>query len=124
MWSSLTQLNSDSTSRLAIKRELSYFVISLAKLKESLTVNSLWVKVSKVGIKNFARSYPGVLIAERIGLDLGVLSTTGLWTFGLPYRIAGLEPTGQILRNSSYLILLLSYKLLKKFITFFSTLTI
>ena len=101
MWSSLTQLNCDSTCRLAIKRELSYFAISLAKLKESLTVNSLWVKASKVGIKNFARSYPGVLIAERIGLDLGVLSTTGLWNFGLPYRIAGLETTGQILRNSS-----------------------
>ena len=63
-------VNNDSTSRLAIKRELSYFVISLAKLKESLTVNSLWVKDSKIGIKNFARLYPGVLIAERIGLYL------------------------------------------------------
>ena len=96
-------VNNDSTSRLAIKRELSYFVISLAKLKESLTVNSLWVKGSKIGIKNFARLYPGVLIAERIGLNLGILSTTGLWTSGLPYRIPGLEPARQILSNSSLL---------------------
>ena len=102
-----------------------HFVISLAKLKESLTVNSLSVKGFKIGIKNFARSYPEVLIAERIGLNLGILSTTGLWTFGLPYRILGLEPTGQILSNSSLLILLLlSYKLLKSFLNFFSTLTI
>ena len=62
--------------------------------KESLTVNSLWVKGSKIGIKNFPRLYPGVLIAEWIGLNLGILSTTGLWTFRLPYRIPGLEPTG------------------------------
>ena len=59
-------VNSDSISRLGIKKELSYFVVSLEKLKESLTVNSFWVKGSKIGIKNFARLYPGVLIAERI----------------------------------------------------------
>ena len=67
--------------------ELSHFVISLAKLKKSLTVNSLWVKGSKNGIKNFARLYPGVLITERIGLNLGILSTTDLSTFGFPYKI-------------------------------------
>ena len=117
-------VNSDSTSRLAIKRELSYFVISLTKLKESLIVNSLWVKGSKIDIKNFARLYPGVLIAERIGLNLGILSTTGFWTFGFLYRIPGPEPTGQILSTSSLLILLLSSKLLKSFLNFFSTLTI
>ena len=75
MWRSLTQLfivsfkgilvNSDSTLWLAIKKELSHFVISLAKLKESLTVNSLWVKGSKTGIKNFVRFYLGVSIAKR-----------------------------------------------------------
>ena len=102
-------VNSDSASRLAIKRKLSYFVISLAKLKSFLTVNLLWVKGSKIDIRNFARLYPGVLIAERIGLNLGILSTTGLWTYGLLYKIPGLEPTEQILRNLSLLILLLSY---------------
>ena len=47
-------VNSDLTSTIAIKRELSQFAISLAKLKESLTVNSLWVKDSKIGVKNLA----------------------------------------------------------------------
>ena len=51
-------VNSDTTSRFAIKRELLYFVVSLANLKESLISNSLWFKGSKVGIKNFARLYP------------------------------------------------------------------
>ena len=90
MWGSLTQLFIlkecwcivTQHKRLTIKRELSYFVISLAKLKESLTVNSLWVKGSKIGFKKFARLYPGKLIAERIGLKLAILSTTGVWTFG------------------------------------------
>ena len=111
-------VNSDSTSRLSIKRELSYFVISLAKLKESLTVNSLWVQGSKICIKNFARLHRGVSIAEIIGLNLGILSITGSWSFGLPYRMPGLEHTGQILRNSSLLILILSYKLLESFCSF------
>ena len=117
-------VNSDSTSRFAIKMEVSYFVISLAKLKESFTVNSLWVKGFKEVIKNSARLYPWVLIVERIGLNLGILSTTGLWTYGLSYRFPGLEPTGLILSNSSLLMLLLSHKLLKSFLIFFSTLTI
>ena len=69
-------VNSDSISRLAIKRALSYFVISLVKLKKSLTVNSRWFEGSKIGIKNFARLYPGVLQAERIGLNLDILN---LW---------------------------------------------
>ena len=66
----------------------------------------LWVKGSKIGIKNFETLYPGVLIAEKIGVYLGILSTSGLLTFGLPYRIPDLKPTGQILSNSSLLILL------------------
>ena len=86
-------VNSDSTSRLAIKRELSWSVIYLGKLNESLKVNSLWVKGSKIRIKNFTWLYPGVLIAYRIGLNLCILSTTGLWTFELPYRFSGLWVT-------------------------------
>ena len=61
-----------------------------------------------------SKIYPGVLITERIDLNLGILST-GLWTLGLSYRIPGLEATGQILSNSFLLILLLPYKLLKAF---------
>ena len=97
-------VNSDSTSRFAIKRELSWFVISLAKLKEPLTVNSLWVKGHKIGIKNFGRLYPGMLIVEQIDLYLGILPRTGIWIFRLSYRIPGLEPTGPILSKSSLLI--------------------
>ena len=47
-----------------------------------------------------------MLIAERIGLNLGRLTTTGLWTFGLSYKIPGPKPTGQILKNTYLLILL------------------
>ena len=71
-------VNKDSTSRLAIYRELSYVVISLAKLKESLILNSLWVRGSSIGIKNLAILYPGVFIADRIGQSFGKLLTTGL----------------------------------------------
>ena len=69
----------------------------------------LWVTGSNIGITNVARLYPGVLIAKRIGLNLGILSTTGLWTFELWYMITGLETTGQMLLNSSLLILILPH---------------
>ena len=49
-------VNKDSTSRLAIYSELSYVVISLTKLKESLIVNSFWVRRSSAGIKNLTKS--------------------------------------------------------------------
>ena len=54
-------LNNDSTSRIAICSNLSYIAISLAKVKESLTVNSLWVRGSSIGIENLAILYPGYL---------------------------------------------------------------
>ena len=76
-------VNKGSTSRLAIYSELSY-VISLAKLKEFLKVNSLWVRRSSIGIKNLARLNPVVFIADRIGQNFGKLLTTGLWILGLP----------------------------------------
>ena len=38
-----------------------------------------------------------MLIAERIGLNLGRLTTTGLLTFGLSYRIPGPKHTRHIL---------------------------
>ena len=60
-------VNKDSTSRLAIYNELSKVVLSLSKLKESFAVNSLWVSGSSIGIKNLAKLYPGVFIADRIG---------------------------------------------------------
>ena len=50
--------------------------MSLGKLKEFLAVNSLWVKGSKIGIKNFARLDSGALITERTSSNLGTLN---LW---------------------------------------------
>ena len=76
-------VNKDSTSRLAIYHELSYVIISLAKLKESFIVNSLWVNGSNIGIKNLAKLYPGVFIADRIGGNFGKLLATSSWILGL-----------------------------------------
>ena len=39
----------------------------MAKLKESFIVNSLWVSGYSIGIKNVAKLYPGVFIADKIG---------------------------------------------------------
>ena len=64
-------VNKDSTSRLAIHSELSYVVTSLAKLKESLIVNSLWVRGSSMGIKNVAILCPAVFKADKIGRNFG-----------------------------------------------------
>ena len=57
--------NKDSTSRLVIYSQLSCVVISLAKLKKSLIINSLWVRGSIIGIKNLAILYPGLFIADK-----------------------------------------------------------
>lgn len=83
-------VDKDSASRLAIYSELSYIVISLAKLKEFLIVNSLWVRDSSIGIRNLAILYPGVLITDRIGRHFGKFLATGLWILGLPQSIHGL----------------------------------
>ena len=39
-------------------------------------------------------------MADKIGLNFGVLLTAVLCTLGLPYGIPGVVPTGQILSNS------------------------
>ena len=62
-------VNKDSTSRLAIYSTL--YVISLAKLKESLIVKSLLVRNSSIGIKNLAILHLAVFIADRIGQNFG-----------------------------------------------------
>ena len=77
-------LNKNPTSRLAIYNELSQVIISLAKLKESFIENSLRASGSSIGIKNLAKWYPGVFIADRVGLNFGKLSATVLQILGLP----------------------------------------
>ena len=59
---------------------------------ESCTKNSIYVRGDKIGTKNFANLQVGVPIVDKIGWNLGQLLITGLWTFGLPYKIPGLEP--------------------------------
>ena len=75
-------MNKDLTSRLAIYSGLSYIIISLAKLKGSLVVNSLWG--SSIGIENLTIFYPALFIADRIDRNFGRFLATGLWILGLP----------------------------------------
>ena len=77
-------VNKDSTSRLAMYNELSYVVLSLAKLKKSLKISSSWVRGSSIGIKNLAILYWGVFIVDWISRNFGKLLTTSLWILGLP----------------------------------------
>ena len=78
---------------------------SSAKSKEFFTVNSLVVSGDKIGFKYLANEYLGVFIADKIGLNFGVLLTTVLCTLGLPYRIPGVVPTEQRISNSFFEIL-------------------
>ena len=56
-------------------------------------MSHLIVRTDKLGTNNLTNLCVGAPIADKIGLKLGhLLGTTGLWTFGLPYKIPGLEP--------------------------------
>ena len=57
----------ESTSRLPIKNSESCSTISSAKVKESFTVYSLLIKDFKIGTRNFADLWVGVLITNKIG---------------------------------------------------------
>ena len=87
--------NKDSTLRLAIYSKLSYFVISLEKLKQSLIVNTIRVRGSSKFIKNVAIFYQGIFIADKVDQNFGNLFMTGLWVLGL-YQYPGVERSGQI----------------------------
>ena len=58
---------------------------------KTCTENSLDVRGDKIGTKNFADLWVVVSIVDKIGRNLGQLLITGLWIFGLPYKIPGLE---------------------------------
>ena len=73
-----------------------------SKIKEFFTVNSLVVSGDKMGFKYLANKYVGVFIADKIGRNFGVLLTTALCTLGLPYKMLGVVPTGQILSISFF----------------------
>ena len=54
---------------------------------ESCTKKPSTLRGDKIGTKNLANLQGCVLIANKIGLHLGQLLITGLWTFGVPYKI-------------------------------------
>ena len=72
---------------------------SSSKLREFFTVNLLVVSDDKIGFKYLANKYLVVFTANKIGRNFGVFLAT-VYTFGLPHKIQGAVPTGQILSNS------------------------
>ena len=73
-----------STSKLAMLQLASKLTTSSANEKEPWSVNSLTVKVDKIGTKNFAGLYVGVPIADKMDQKEGQLSIIGLCTLALP----------------------------------------
>ena len=73
-----------STSKLGMTQLASKLTTSSANENESWTVNSLTVTGDKIGIKNFARLYVGVPIADKMGRKEGQLSMVDLCTLALP----------------------------------------
>ena len=61
-----------------------------------MTVYSLIVNGDKIGRRNFANLYDGVLIASSMGLEDGQLLITGFCTLAWPYKIPGDRQTGEI----------------------------
>ena len=47
-------------------------------------MHSFSVTGSKIRMRNLAKSYVGVSIADRIGRKYGQLFSTGLWTLACP----------------------------------------
>ena len=68
-------VKSESISKLPMKLLESCSTISVAKLKESLTVYLLLVNSSKIGTKYFASFYVAVCKADETGLKIGQPST-------------------------------------------------
>ena len=77
-------------------------------------MSHLIVRTDKLGTNNLTNLCVGAPIADKIRRKLGhLLGTTGLWNFGLPYKIPGLEPQGEI-RTYSFSEILPSFS--KRFI--------
>ena len=80
-------VNRESTSKLPIKRLCCWSTISLAKWKESLTVDSFFVKGFKISTKNFTSLKVGVFKAAKIGRNGGQFSTLALCTLNELYMM-------------------------------------
>ena len=85
-------VNNESMSNEDMKNEEFCFLISSANVKESLLKNSLDVNSDRIGTKNLASLYDGVLIAERMGRKGGQSPTDPLWTLQSPYKTPGWLP--------------------------------
>ena len=77
-------VNRFSTSRPAIKFLELNLLSSVANKNESWTVYSFSVKDFETGMRNLAKSYVCVPIADRLGWNDGQLSSSGLWTLACP----------------------------------------
>ena len=53
--------------------------------------------MEKIKFRYFADKYVGVFIAHKIGRNFRLLLMTVLCTFGFPYEMPAVVPTGQIL---------------------------
>ena len=90
--SSGISVNNESTSKDDKCNEASKLCTSFANENELLTVHSLVVIGVRSGTINLDNLY--VVVVDRIGLNFGLLLTTGLCTLGDPYRIPGRDPLG------------------------------
>ena len=81
-------VNALLTSRLAMKWSRQ----KLETSSENVPKNSLTLRSGKIQTKNLSNLFAGVPIADKIEQNLGQLLITGLWNFGLPYKIPVLEP--------------------------------
>ena len=68
-------VKSESIYSLPMKLVESWSIISVAKLKESLTAYLLVINDSKIGTRYFESLYVGACKADKIGLNGGELST-------------------------------------------------
>ena len=77
-------VNSASTSNEPITNEASCSSISLLNVNELTMLYGLLTMGAKMGIKNLAKLYEAVPIADKIGLNLGMPRTNFLWIFPSP----------------------------------------
>ena len=84
-------MKSDFILKLTIKSEASNSKISLGNEKESFIVYSLFVNGFSNWSQNVASLWVGVPIADKIGRNDGIPSSSALWILASPYRTPGLE---------------------------------
>ena len=87
-------MKSDFISKLAIKSEAVNSKISLANEKDSFIVYSLFVIGLSDWSQNLVSLLLGIPIADKIGRNDGISSSSALFILESPYRTPGLDPGG------------------------------